>query len=123
MELGYEVNEEKRDFNQRGITGTVTRYATGSLEYPCYIVKPPFAKYKIRVLQTMFQKSETYNEAEANLAIHLYFEDGNGKLAGLGSIFPRQVNSFLKLFSDNEVVGFYSDGTELSGDYLYVLGG
>jgi len=123
MTLGYEVEEEKRSFEQKGITGSVTRYVSGSLDFPCFIVKAPFEQYKIRVLSTMFQKVDSYSEYESNLAINLYFESTDGRLAGLGKIYPRQVNSFLKLFSTNKVSGFYEDGTELQGDYLYVLGG
>lgn len=120
--IGYEVEQEKRTFEQEGITGTVSRYSTCNLSYPCFIVKPPFEKYKISVLRAMFQRSGDYNEDENDLSVSLYFEQG-GQLAGMGKIFPRQVNSFLKLFEKNEVIGFYTDGTELTGDYLYVLWG
>lgn len=123
MSLGYDVNEDTRTFEKEGITGTVTRYSKGVLEYPCYIVKPPFAMYKIKVLQTMFQKVSTYNEDDSLSLINLYFEDNSGRLASLGKIYPRQVNSFLKLFEGNEITGYYTDGSELKGDYLYVLGG
>lgn len=120
--VGYDVEVEKRDFEQEGITGTVSRYSTCNLSYPCFIVRPPFEKYKINVLRAMFQRNTDYNEDEGSLAISLYFEQG-GQLASMGKIFPRQVNSFLKLFEKNDVTGYYTDGKELTGKYLYVLGG
>lgn len=120
--VGYDVESEQRDFNKEGITGTVSRYANGVLDYPCYIVNPPFEAYKIKVLQTMYLKSGSLSNEDADLGISIYFKQGD-RLAGLGKIYPRQVSAFLKLFEKNNVVGYYDDSTELVGDYLYVLGG
>lgn len=122
MEIGYDVEESERSFTKEGLTGTVTRYTTDDLEFPCYIVSAPFEKYKIKVLQSMFKRVDSYDEEESNLAIHLYFEEGDNRV-GLGKIYPRQVKSFLQLFSSNNVSGFYNKDTKLEGDYLYVLGG
>lgn len=120
--IGYDVESEERSFEQEGITGTVTRYARGVLTYPCYIVYPPFETYKLRVLQTMYLRSDSLNNDDADLGISVYFKQGE-RLAGLGKIYPRQVSAFLKLFEKNRVVGYYDENTELTGDYLYVLGG
>lgn len=121
MSLGYEVEDKPRSFDSDGITGTVSRYTKSKLEFPCFIVKAPFEEYKITVLRTMFQKSDSYDEEESKLAINLYFEQ-DGVRAGFGKIFPRQVNSFLKLFGGNDITGYYDDGRELRGEHLYVLG-
>lgn len=120
--IGYDVEQEERDFEKEGITGTVSRYSTCNLVYPCFIVRPPFEKYKINVLKAMFQGLDAGSDEDLSLSVALYFEEG-GKIASLGKIYQRQVNSFLKLFENNDIIGFYSDGKELKGDYLYALGG
>ena len=120
MSIGYDIEDSNRSFEKKGLTGTVTRYTTDDLKFPCYIVSAPFEKYKLKVLKSMYQKVESYDEEESRLAI--YFEEG-GKRVGLGKIYPRQVKSFLQLFSTNKIVGFYDKDTVLENDYLYVLGG
>ena len=122
MSIGYDIEDSNRSFEKKGLTGTVTRYTTDDLKFPCYIVSAPFEKYKLKVLKSMYQKVESYDEEESRLAIYLYFEEG-GKRVGLGKIYPRQVKSFLQLFSTNKIVGFYDKDTVLENDYLYVLGG
>lgn len=121
MSIGYDVEENNRDFEKAGLTGTVTRYTKSNLVYPCYIVEAPFEKYKLQVLKSMFQNIDTYSEEDSHLAIQLYFEEG-GKKVGLGKIYPRQVKSFLQLFSSNKIIGYYDEKTKLEGDHLYVLG-
>lgn len=120
--IGYEVEQEQRTFETDGLTGNVSRYAQESLSYPCYIVKSPFELYKVNVLRSMYSTGKSVGGIDANSGIHIYFEQ-NEKMAGFGKIYPRQVNAFLRLFEKNEIVGFYDDGTQLEGDYLYVLGG
>lgn len=116
MSLGYDVEVKERDFSSEGV---VSRYTKSKLEYPCYIVKAPFEAYKITVLKAMFKNADSICEDNA---INLYFEK-DSVIASLGKIYPRQVNSFLKLFSSNDITGFFDNGEELHGDYLYVLGG
>lgn len=120
--IGYDVETEERNFIQEGITGTVSRFAKGTVSYPCYIVNPPFEAYKIKVLRTMYLRSDSLNEDDADLGISIYLKQGE-KLVGLGKIYPRQVSAFLKLFASNKITGYYDENTELTGDYLYVLGG
>lgn len=120
--VGYDVAEDSRSFEKKGLTGTVMRYTTDDLKFPCYIVSAPFEKYKLKVLQSMFQKVESYDEEESKLEIHLYFEDEKS-CVGFGKIYPRQVKSFLQLFSTNKIVGYYDKDKKLEGDYLFVLGG
>lgn len=116
--IGYDIEEYDRNYDKQGITGEVTRYSTGSMQYPCYIVHAPFERYKVTVLKTMFNQSGELEEG----TIGLYFSNG-GNLIEMGKLLPRQVNAFLKLFSDNKVECFYDKDKELKGDLLYTLGG
>lgn len=117
MSLGYDVHEDDRSFEQEGITGTVTRYATSSLEFPCYIVSAPFEKYKIQVLRTMIENHSSSADSEP---INLYFRE-EGSTVGLGKIMPTQVKAFLKLFESNKIEGYLDKDSKLEGDYLYTL--
>lgn len=124
MSLGYDLYEDNRDFQQKGLTGEVKRYTTAKMEFPCYVVcsteTNQVEMYKIQVLKQMFATSKIYNESEANSMIHLYFSQGN-QVAKLGIIQPKQVKSFLKLFESNQVDGYFEDGILLQGEHLYVL--
>ena len=124
MSLGYDVYEDNREFEQKGLTGEVKRYTTGKLDYPCYIIYSEddnqVEMYKIQVLRQMFSTSKTYVESDAKSMINLYFSQGS-KMAKLGIIQPKQVKSFLKLFESNIVEGYYDADTVLKDDYLYVL--
>lgn len=125
MELGYEVFEEERDFTQSGITGEVKRYTTTSMAFPCYIIHSDedhtIKKFKINVLRKMFSTGVGVDaDSGEDLGIHIYFSQG-GQTARLGKIYPKQVKSFLQLFSGDVVSGYLDGGTELKGDLLYVL--
>lgn len=124
MSLGYDVYEDKRSFEEKGITGNVKRYTTTKMDFPCYVIVSsednPVEEFKISVLQKMFETVKVYDEEEAKRAIFLYFSDGV-RTVKLGRIKPSQVKSFLKLFDANNVDGYYSRDKELVGDYRYVL--
>lgn len=124
MALGYETYDDNRDFEQEGLTGNVRRYVTESMTFPCFILVAEEDKQveivKIKVLKQMAEVVETYNEEEANSLISVYFSSGD-KTAYLGKIQPRQVKSFISLFSTNTVVAYYDKETLLEGDMRYVL--
>lgn len=124
MALGYDTYEDKRDFEQDGITGDVRRYVVESMTFPCFILvaeeDKPVEIVKIKVLKQMSGVIESYNEEEANSSISIYFSSGD-KTAYLGKIQPRQVKSFIDLFSGNKVIGFYDKNTVLEDDMRYVL--
>ena len=126
MSLGYDTYEDNREFEQDGLTGTVRKYVTENMQYPCYIVEMTddhiIEKYKIGVLQKMFKTVDTYDEEEAKLVISVYIS-GSGKLLRLGQITPKQVKPFLRLFDKDMdyIYGYFDSDTELTKDYLYVL--
>lgn len=122
MSLGYEVYDDNRDFEKAGLTGSVKRYTTESMEYPCFIItlSNNIPKYKIDILKRMFSMNINFKEDLINLSIGIYF-DSDGKLIKFGKIFPAQVKSFLKLFETEQIIGYYSRDKVLEGDYLYVL--
>lgn len=124
MTLGYETYDDNRNFEQEGLTGNVRRYVTESMTFPCFILvaeeDKPVEIVKIKVLKQMAEVVETYNEEEANSLISVYFSSGD-KTAYLGKIQPRQVKSFISLFSANTVVAYYDKETLLEGDMRYVL--
>ena len=124
MALGYETYDDNRNFEQEGLTGNVRRYVTESMTFPCFILVAEEDKQveivKIKVLKQMAEVVETYNEEEANSLISVYFSSG-AKTAYLGKIQPRQVKSFISLFSTNTVVAYYDKETLLEGDMRYVL--
>ena len=126
MSLGYETYEDNRDFEQEGLTGTVRKYITEDMQYPCYIVEMTeehiIEKYKLSVLQKMFKTVDTYDEDEAKLVISVYI-NGEGRLIRFGQITPKQVKPFLRLFDKDidYIRGYFDAETELTKDYLYVL--
>ncbi len=126
MSLGYDTYEDNRNFEQEGLTGTVRKYITEDMQFPCYILRmvedKPIEKYKIAVLQKMFQTVETYDEEEAALIISIYISDDKRTLR-LGQITPKQVKPFLRLFEKDleQVIGYFDKNTELKDDLLYVL--
>lgn len=125
MPLGYDVyDESQRSFEQSGLTGEVQRYTTTNMEYPCFIIcstpDKPVLMYSLNTLRMMFPKSKLYNAELADSMINVYFSQG-GKTAKLGLIQPNQVKTFLKLFSDNQVDCYLSQGKKLEGMYMYIL--
>ena len=124
MVLGYEVYEDERDFEQKGLTGNVSRYTLTKMSYPCYILcssdEKPIQLHSIEVLKKMLPTSEIYDESIANSLISIYFNQG-GRTAKVGCIQPSQVKTFLKLFEDCDVDCFLDKDTQLKGMYMYVL--
>lgn len=124
MGLGYSTYDDTRDFEQEGLTGNVKRYVTESMTFPCFIIvnkkDKPVGVVKLQVLKNMSEVVETYNEEEVNNSISIYFSSGD-KTAYLCKIQPRQVKSFISLFSDSDVVAYYDKDTLLEGDMRYVL--
>ena len=124
MSLGYDVYEDKRDFQQDGLTGEVKRFVTESMQFPCFIIvsepEHPVEVVRLTVLRNMSAIVDKYNEEEANSMISVYFTM-QGKTAYIGKILPRQVKSFLSLFSNNRVDGYYDKDTILDGDMRYTL--
>lgn len=124
MSVGYATYEDNRDFEVNGLTGNVKRYSIEKMSFPCFVLcsceENPIEMYKINVLKNMFSVIKSYDEEESKLGINLYFSS-DGKVVGLGKIYPKQVKSFLKLFADNIIEGFYDEKTKLQNEYLYVL--
>ena len=124
MALGYSVYEDDRDFEQRGLTGEVQRYTTAGMKFPCLILvnttEKPLKMHSIDTLKRMFPNSKVYNEELNESLINIYVRQGD-KTVSIGMIQSNQVKTFLKLFENNEVVGYIDADTELKDMYLYVL--
>jgi len=123
MSLGFDVHEEERSYDQKGITDNVTRYAIKNMEFPCYIVdcsEKMIEQYKIDVLKNMFKSSIKFGDSVESDAVSIYFKQGSTTIK-LGSIFSNQVKPFLQLMNGMPIVGFLDKDTILEGDYIYVL--
>lgn len=124
MALGYDVYEDDRSFEQKGLTGQVRRYTTTNMNFPCFIIcnsdEKPVKAHSINTLKKMFPSLKTYDESVANSLIHIYFNQAD-KTAKLGVIFPSQVKTFLRLFEYCDVDGYMNSDTKLDGMYRYVL--
>lgn len=131
MSIGYEVTEDERNFEKDGLTGQVSRFSSQTIQYPCYVIRStpenPVPEYKAEALKGMLNQIKVDNGTEQydinkiqNIMIYMDFENNR---FGLGSITPSQVKSFLTSFQDNDVVGYFDENTELSGQNLYVLAG
>lgn len=124
MSLGYETFEDNRTFEQEGLTGNVKRYTTEDMTFPCFVIcaddEHPVELFKIKILQQMSASSVSFDEETAKLAINVYFNQ-NEQTITITKLYPKQVKSFLKLFENCQIDGYYDDGTKLSGDMLYVL--
>ena len=123
-QLGYDVYEDDRSFEQDGLTGNVKKYAIDKMSFPCFILmadqEHPVPMYKIKVLKQMSGSIKIYDEDEANMAIDIYFNQNNQTIS-ICKIFPKQVKSFLKLFEGTLIDGYLNKETQLTGNYLYVL--
>lgn len=124
MALGYDVYEDKREFEQKGLTGNVRRYTTTKMYFPCFILcssnEKPVPLHSIETLRRMFPTSKIYDEVVANSLIHIYFNQGE-KTAKLGCIQPNQVKTFLRLFDGCDIDCFLNKDKQLTGMYMYVL--
>jgi hypothetical protein len=124
LSLGYDVYEDNRDFEQKGLTGDVRRYTTSSMKFPCYVLvnseEKPVKSYSIDTLRQMFPALKQYDETLTDSMIHIYFNQDD-KTVRLGAILGSQVKTFLKLFENNDIDGYISKDEKLEGMYLYVL--
>lgn len=113
---------DNREFNVEGISGSVSRYLKEKVSYPFFLLEStadsPVQLNKLKVLANLFGTSTVTNSDLSPVSV--YYKDGD-KVVKLGKLSARQVKSFLRLFTDNKVVGMYDKDTELKGDYLYVL--
>lgn len=120
----YEVYEDKRSFEQEGLTGTVKRYITEKMEFPCFILASDEAhrveSYKIVTLKTMCSLSNKLDKNNTETGINLYYSEGD-KTVRFGRIMSKQVKPFLKLFEGNQVLCFLNKDTELVDQYMYIL--
>lgn len=124
MSLGYDVYDDERDFVQDGLTGSVRRYATEDMQFPCMIVaideEHQVEGYKLQVLRSMQKSLVGSNSSELDSTISVYFDNGS-KLVHFGKLIPKQVRPFIQLFEQNNLRGFLAKDDELTGNYLYAL--
>lgn len=99
-----------------GITDTVTDYTYTDLEYPCILFREGFScpKHQLKVVSNMVRTGNVEKD------INLYFIN-NGEVFRMGMISGIQVSSFIEIIGEDNLIGFYEDGTKLEGDRLYVL--
>ena len=121
MKLGYDIEESERTFEK---SGDVKRYTTENMKFPCFIIcsddEHPVEIFKIKLLQQMSSSSMAYNDERAESCINIYFSDGQ-RAATITKLFSNQVKSFLQMFENCKIEGYYTDGTKLEGDMVYVL--
>ena len=126
MPSSYEVYEDKRDFEEQGITGEVTRYQITDMEYPCFLLSNttelPIPKYALMTLKSLLLDTRVreYSQEELNSVINIYFKDKD-VVVRLGVILPRNVKSFISSFEKYDLRCFYSKDTELKNDMMFVL--
>lgn len=120
----YEVYEDKRSFEQEGLTGTVKRYITEKMEFPCFVLASDenhkVESYKILTLKTMCSLSNKLDKNNTETGINLYYSEGE-KTVRFGRIMSKQVKPFLQLFNENQVLCFLNKDTELVDQYMYIL--
>ena len=113
---------DNRSFDVEGITGEIKRYLNEPVAYPYFLIEStpdcPVQLSRLQVLANIFVTSKVIDKGST--AITVYYKDGE-KVLKLGKLSPKQVKSFLRLFSGNSVTGMYDDSKVLTGEYLYVL--
>lgn len=123
MALGYDVDEVKQNFDVDGITGSVSRYVTEDMQFPCYIIEidseSKLLEYQVRVLRRMMNFSAEDSSVDADL-ISIYVKDEKSTVT-LGKLTPRQVVAFLRLLKNCKVIGFLNKDKMLEGDLLLSL--
>ena len=121
MAVGYDVEEKERDFEQKGITGVVSRGAIESCNFPCIILystgENVLPKYKLSVLASMLKTSENI---VIEKPIYIYLTDMK-KVIKLGIIGDQQVKGIYKLFEGNKTDVYLSRDKKLEGKYRYIL--
>lgn len=123
---GYDIYEDKRTFEQEGITGEVTRYTKVDVTYPYFMLinhhDGNFPLYKMKTLPSLLVNAKTQQSGVDGLdkSIEIYFKDGERAIR-LGKILPKQVKGFLNIFDGCDVKCMLNETTELQGDYMYIL--
>lgn len=126
MSVGFDVHEDKRTFEQEGITGSISRFAKVDVKYPYFMLVNSSDKkiplYRIKTLPALLVNSKTreISVEEDKKSIEVYFRDED-KIVRLGKILPHQVKSFLGLFSEYDVECMLTENQKLTGDMMYIL--
>jgi hypothetical protein len=122
--VGYEIEEKERDYEQKGITGEVSRGAVELCKFPCIILystdEQQLPKYKLSVLSAMMKSNEVSKDLTEKNNIHLYLTNGV-KTARLGGVSGRQIKSILSLFEGCRMDAYLNKDKKLEGQYIYVL--
>lgn len=117
-----EVYNDERTFEDKGITGNISRYVTVNMAFPCLIIEntaeKPVVAYQVKTLQNMLYKGTPVDDDTS--FIWVYFRQGE-RTAKLGKILARQTRVILQLFEHNAVYGCLNKDTLLEGDYIYIL--
>lgn len=123
MALGYDVEEVKQNFDVDGLTGSVNRYVTEDMKFPCYIIEinseSKLLEYQVRGLRRMMNFNAENSSVDADL-ISIYVKDEKSTVT-LGKLMPRQVVAFLRLLKGCKVIGFLNKDKMLEGDLLLSL--
>lgn len=123
MALGYDVEEVKQNFDVDGLTGSVNRYVTEDMKFPCYIIEidseSKLLEYQVKVLRRMMNFNAEDSSVDADL-ISIYVKDEKSTVT-LGKLMPRQVVAFLRLLKGCKVIGFLNKDKMLEGDLLLSL--
>lgn len=117
-----EVYEDERSFAVEGISGKISKFLKEGVSYPFFLLENtkehPVQLNRLQVLANLFNASQNSNSSLTPVSV--YYKDCE-KVLKLGKLGSRQVKAFLRLFSDNSIVGMFDKDTELRGEYLYVL--
>lgn len=99
-----------------GITDEVTSYTYTNLSYPCIVFADGFScpKHQMKVISNMVKSGGEDRDTT------LYFANKN-ELYKLGNMSGRQVESLLDMVGTENIVGYYVDGTRITGDRMYTL--
>lgn len=118
MALGYEVFEDERDFQQEGITGHVSRFTKGDLQYPCLIITETEAKRlnlsTLEIAKNMFTiKDSTYDESFKDRLIYIYIRLLDNHLVSFNSVDSTKIGAFMDLFEGFDLSGWIYSNNEL----------
>lgn len=114
----FEGYEEGKVKELKGVTDTVTDTAFTNLEYPAIVFKDgiKLPSHQAKVISGMVKSTSQFGAKD----IGLYLQQG-GELYKMGAISGLQVESLLTITGVENIIGFYSDGSELVGDRIYTL--
>lgn len=121
MAIGYDVEETERSYEQKGITGTVTRGAIEKCNFPCIILysttEEALPRYKLNVLSAMIKTGENI---VIDKPIYLYLTNG-AKVIKLGMVSDRQIKGIYDLFEGNKMDVYLNKDRMLNEEYRYIL--